>query len=34
MVAQKCKKNKKNKKKILAELVCFFECQLTQKLAK
>ena len=32
MVAQKCKKKKK--KKILAELVCFFECLLTQKLAK
>ena len=34
MVAQKCKKNQKKQKKILAELVCFFECLLTQKLAK
>ena len=33
MVAQKCKKKKKKKKKKL-ELVCFFECLLTQKLAK
>ena len=32
MVAQKCKK--KIIIIILAELVCFFECLLTQKLAK
>ena len=30
MVAQKCKKKKKEN----IELVCFFECLLTQKLAK